>query len=235
MAATSPDADPTIRIEAKFKNARLYNAIAERSVPLSSGAKNIALHASGPVKAFCELHGLTLQRVYLLLSMKMSPLMRAGSREASDTQYKPLCMTLAAILEHPVEWLFPLDIYNVEWPAVCGDIHHGQMVSLAHARARPELMLPAMQDAIIDQQDKLKSIEHALSTLTPREGKVIRLRFGLGGGDEHPLKEVGVALGVSTERVRQIEAKALRKLRHKSRSRALRGYLTAEYQVDEGS
>ncbi len=71
-----------------------------------------------------------------------------------------------------------------------------------------------------------------LKTLTPREEKVIKMRFGLDDGSEHTLEEVGQSFAVTRERIRQIEAKALRKLRHPSRSRKLRAFLegpTREY------
>jgi RNA polymerase primary sigma factor len=64
-----------------------------------------------------------------------------------------------------------------------------------------------------------------LKTLTPREEKVIKMRFGLEDGSEHTLEEVGQSFAVTRERIRQIEAKALRKLRHPSRSRKLRAFL----------
>ena len=74
-------------------------------------------------------------------------------------------------------------------------------------------------------QSMLKVQMHkVLSTLTRREEKVIRLRFGLGDGTPRTLEEVGTIFKVTRERVRQIEAKALRKLRHPSRSRKLKGY-----------
>ncbi len=66
-----------------------------------------------------------------------------------------------------------------------------------------------------------------LKTLTPREEKVIKMRFGLDDGSEHTLEEVGQSFAVTRERIRQIEAKALRKLRHPSRSRKLRAFLDA--------
>ena len=66
---------------------------------------------------------------------------------------------------------------------------------------------------------------HVLRTLTPREEKVIKMRFGLDDGSEHTLEEVGQSFAVTRERIRQIEAKALRKLRHPSRSRKLRAFL----------
>jgi len=66
-----------------------------------------------------------------------------------------------------------------------------------------------------------------LKTLTPREEKVIKMRFGLEDGSERTLEEVGQSFAVTRERIRQIEAKALRKLRHPSRSRKLRAFLEA--------
>ena len=68
-------------------------------------------------------------------------------------------------------------------------------------------------------------INQALSTLTDREHKILRMRFGLDNDRTHTLEEIGKQLGLTRERIRQIEAKALRKMRHHSRSGALRGYL----------
>lgn len=64
-----------------------------------------------------------------------------------------------------------------------------------------------------------------LRSLTPREAKVLELRFGLTDGTPHTLEEVGQEFNVTRERIRQIEAKALRKLRHPSRSKKLKGFL----------
>jgi RNA polymerase sigma factor, sigma-70 family len=66
-----------------------------------------------------------------------------------------------------------------------------------------------------------------LATLTPREERVLRMRFGIGMNTDHTLEEVGVQFSVTRERIRQIEAKALRKLKHPTRSRALRTFLEA--------
>jgi RNA polymerase primary sigma factor len=69
-----------------------------------------------------------------------------------------------------------------------------------------------------------EKVSKVLNSLTPREGRVLRLRFGLKDGRPHTLDEVGRKFGVTRERIRQIEAKALRRLRHPSRSRRLRDF-----------
>ena len=71
----------------------------------------------------------------------------------------------------------------------------------------------------------VEEISDVLCTLTEREEQVLRLRFGLDDGSCKTLEEVGQMFGVTRERIRQIEAKALRKLRHPSRSKKLRDYL----------
>jgi len=79
-------------------------------------------------------------------------------------------------------------------------------------------------EAVINLNLK-EQTEAVLKTLTPREEKVIKMRFGVGDGSEHTLEEVGQNFAVTRERIRQIEAKALRKLRHPSRSRKLKAFL----------
>ena len=73
-----------------------------------------------------------------------------------------------------------------------------------------------------------EATEEILSTLTPREAKVLRMRFGIEMNTDHTLEEVGKQFDVTRERIRQIEAKALRKLRHPSRSEKLRSFLEGE-------
>ncbi len=79
-------------------------------------------------------------------------------------------------------------------------------------------------DAVINLNLRSQTAQ-VLKTLTPREEKVIRMRFGLEDGSEHTLEEVGQSFAVTRERIRQIEAKALRKLRHPSRSRRLKTFV----------
>ncbi|MPM83514.1 RNA polymerase sigma factor SigA [bioreactor metagenome] len=70
-----------------------------------------------------------------------------------------------------------------------------------------------------------EKIEEVLDTLPPREARILRLRFGLENGHNYTLEEVGEKFGLTRERIRQIESKALRRLRHPRRSRQLRDYL----------
>ncbi|MYL99494.1 RNA polymerase sigma factor RpoD [Novosphingobium sp. FGD1] len=79
-------------------------------------------------------------------------------------------------------------------------------------------------DAAIEANLK-EMITRSLATLTPREERVLRMRFGIGMNTDHTLEEVGQQFSVTRERIRQIEAKALRKLKHPSRSRIMRAFL----------
>jgi RNA polymerase primary sigma factor len=102
-----------------------------------------------------------------------------------------------------------------------GDSHLGELIEDRAA------ISPA--EAVINANLK-EQTANVLRTLTPREEKVIKMRFGLEDGSEHTLEEVGQCFAVTRERIRQIEAKALRKLRHYSRCRQLKSFLEYEYE-----
>jgi RNA polymerase primary sigma factor len=80
-------------------------------------------------------------------------------------------------------------------------------------------------DAAI-QSNLREIITRILGSLTPREERVLRMRFGIGMNSDHTLEEVGQQFNVTRERIRQIEAKALRKLKHPTRSKKLRSFLS---------
>jgi RNA polymerase primary sigma factor len=96
------------------------------------------------------------------------------------------------------------------------DVHLGDFIE--------DPMAVSPSEATVNHRlaDKAREI---LSTLTPREERVLRLRFGIGEKHNHTLEEVGRGFSVTRERIRQIEAKALKKLRHPSRSRKLRAFV----------
>ena len=96
------------------------------------------------------------------------------------------------------------------------DSHLGDFIEDTGALAPPQ----AASYSLLKEQ-----LDNVLNTLTDRERRVLKLRFGLEDGRPHTLEEVGQIFGVTRERIRQIEAKALRKLRHPSRSKKLRDYL----------
>jgi RNA polymerase primary sigma factor len=96
------------------------------------------------------------------------------------------------------------------------DTHLGDFIEDKNA------MLPI--DAAI-QSNLRETTTRVLASLTPREERVLRMRFGIGVNTDHTLEEVGLQFSVTRERIRQIEAKALRKLKHPSRSRVLRSFL----------
>jgi len=97
-----------------------------------------------------------------------------------------------------------------------GDSHLGDLIEDQNA------ILPI--DAMI-QSNLRETTTRVLASLTPREERIVRMRFGLGMNRDHTLEEVGQQFSVTRERIRQIEAKAIRKLKHPSRSRVLRSFL----------
>ena len=97
-----------------------------------------------------------------------------------------------------------------------GDAHLGDLIE------DKNIILPI--DAAI-QSNLRETTTHVLASLTPREERIVRMRFGIGMNSDHTLEEVGQQCAVTRERIRQIEAKALRKLKHPSRSKVLRSFL----------
>jgi RNA polymerase primary sigma factor len=99
-----------------------------------------------------------------------------------------------------------------------GDEQQGQLSDFIEDENAPDM------DASVSLLMLRLQVESVLNSLTPRERRVVELRFGLDGDKLYTLSEIGEELGVTRERIRQIEAKALRKLRHPSRARRLRDY-----------
>jgi RNA polymerase primary sigma factor len=96
------------------------------------------------------------------------------------------------------------------------DSHLGDLIEDKNAIAPIDAMI---------QSNLRETTTRVLASLTPREERIVRMRFGLGMNSDHTLEEVGQQFSVTRERIRQIEAKALRKLKHPSRSRMLRSFL----------
>jgi RNA polymerase primary sigma factor len=121
---------------------------------------------------------------------------------------------------HKVRWMLKVSRHPLSLELPVGedkDIELGAFIEDDHAPTPSE---EANASMLRDEMDE------ALSTLTPREARILRLRFGLKDGRNYTLKEIGEKFDLTRERIRQIERKALRRLRHPRRSRRLRAFLS---------
>jgi RNA polymerase primary sigma factor len=152
----------------------------------------------------------------------INKIVRAGRQILNETGREPTPEDLAKTLHLPVDKVRSIlkitkEPLSLETPfGEEGDSHLSDLIEDSNT------ILPI--DAAI--QSNLRDItSRVLASLTPREERVVRMRFGIGISSDHTLEQVGQQFSVTRERIRQIEAKALRKLKHPSRSGALRSFL----------
>jgi RNA polymerase primary sigma factor len=119
-----------------------------------------------------------------------------------------------------VRWMLKVSWRPLSLERPVGEEEDSELGSFIEDESTPTPTQTAYQNLLRDK------VEEVLSTLTPREARILRLRFGLQNGRSYTLEEVGQKFGLTRERIRQIEGKALRRLRHPRRSRQLRDYLT---------
>ena len=189
-------------VQSRFRNAVLWDKMAGRTAA-----------------EVCREIGVCQSEFGGFLNLKRSPKMKDGN-------YRPVAQKIAEHFKMLPEDLFPATLYALTLPDRVERTFDSEhvMLSLQCAEAR---MLP---DAT-DLDEKLVSEELAdevgetLHQLSPRAEAIIKMRFGLEDGVEHTLEQVGEAFGINKERVRQIEAKALRHLRHPSLSKRLKPFL----------
>ena len=136
--------------------------------------------------------------------------------------HEPSAAEIAAEIDMPVDKV--REIMRVAQEPVSLETPIGEEEDSHLGDFIPDNDAPAPADAASHTMLR-EQLSDVLSTLTPREAKVLKLRFGLEDGRSRTLEEVGKEFNVTRERIRQIEAKALRKLRHPSRSRKLKDYL----------
>jgi RNA polymerase primary sigma factor len=146
---------------------------------------------------------------------------RANRHLLQELGRDPKAEEVAVFLEMPLEKVQGVMQASMEPVSLDRPIGEDEDSNLSDFIEDDSAPSPARMAAHSMLKDQMQRV---LSTLTRREEKVIRLRFGLGDGTPRTLEEVGTIFKVTRERVRQIEAKALRKLRHPSRSRKLKGY-----------
>ncbi|MEG1994252.1 MAG: sigma-70 family RNA polymerase sigma factor, partial [Oscillospiraceae bacterium] len=147
---------------------------------------------------------------------------KAGSQLLHQNGHDPTAEEIATELDMPVEKV--REILRVAQEPVSLETPIGEEEDSHLGDFIPDNDAPAPADAASHILLK-EQLEDVLRTLTPREEKVLKLRFGLEDGRSRTLEEVGKEFNVTRERIRQIEAKALRKLRHPSRSKKLKDFL----------
>ncbi len=152
----------------------------------------------------------------------INKLVRASKKLVQDSGKEPSPEELAEEMDIPLEkvrGILKIAQHPISLQTPIGDSedsHFGDFIEDKAAESPPD----ATSYTLLKEQ-----IHEVLNTLTPREKKVLTLRFGIGDGTPRTLEEVGKEFDVTRERVRQIEAKALRKMRHPTRSRKLKGFL----------
>jgi len=166
-------------------------------------------------------HGRTI-RVPVHMYERINKLGHAKRRLAQELGRDPTPEELAQELELPLGQINTIKRVaerplSLEMPI--GDDEDGHLEDFIEDEQTPPPLDTAIHQVL---QEKVSSV---LTSLTPREGRVIQLRFGLKDGRAHTLDEVGQKFGVTRERIRQIEAKALRKLRHPRHTRKLRDFV----------
>jgi len=151
----------------------------------------------------------------------INKLIRVSRSLVQEVGREPSCEEIAKKMDMPVNKVRKIikiaqEPISLETPiGEEEDSHLGDFIE--------DKILPSPPDTVIHINLR-EQIEEALKSLTEREAKVLKMRFGLGDGNEHTLEEVGQQFKVTRERIRQIEAKALRKLKHPSRSRKLKSF-----------
>ena len=171
----------------------------------------ILMGGGTPEEAIKAYHSITGGNVYALRAESINAL-----------KWNPLFDEIAAEIDMPVDKV--REIMRVAQEPVSLETPIGEEEDSHLGDFIPDNDAPAPADAASHTMLR-EQLSDVLSTLTPREAKVLKLRFGLEDGRSRTLEEVGKEFNVTRERIRQIEAKALRKLRHPSRSRKLKDYL----------
>ncbi len=190
----------TLRIEARLRNNILWHAIYDMWPS---------------VAAFCRESGFGQDTVGRLLNLTESPL------RANKEEYREVPKRLAAYLGFSCDELYPIELYSFEQVKVALEVPTKQ---LTFGLGAPLLLTePENLEDVVTANDLRGKLDHALRTLTPREEKVLRMRFGLDEDEPMTREQVAEDFDISPKRVRQIEAKALRKLRQPSRSKMFTG------------
>jgi len=160
-------------------------------------------------------------RIPVHMIENINKLSRVSRSLVQEVGREPSCEEIAKKMDMPVNKVRKIikiaqEPISLETPiGEEGDSHLGDFIE--------DKILPSPPDTVIHINLR-EQIEESLKSLTEREAKILKMRFGLGDGNEHTLEEVGQQFNLTRERIRQIEAKALRKLNHPSRSKKLKSF-----------
>jgi RNA polymerase primary sigma factor len=161
-------------------------------------------------------------RVPVHMSDRIRRLYKVARQLEQDIGRKPTPEEIARIMEldpRKVQWMMRVSWRPLSLESPVGEEEDSELGAFVEDEGTPTPSQSAYQNLLRDK------IEAVLSTLSPREARILRLRFGLQNGRSYTLEEVGQKFGLTRERIRQIEGKALRRLRHPRRARQLRDYL----------
>ena len=161
-------------------------------------------------------------RVPVHMSDRIRRLYKIARQLEQNIGHKPSPEEIADAMEidpRKVQWMMRVSWRPLSLETPVGEDEDTELGSFVEDDSTPTPTQTAYQNLLRDK------IEEVLATLSPREARILRLRFGLHSGRPYTLEEVGQKFGLTRERIRQIEGKALRRLRHPRRARQLRDYL----------
>lgn len=161
-------------------------------------------------------------RVPVHMSDRIRQVYKTARQLEQDHGHKPSMAEIAAEMQidvRKVQWMMKVSWRPLSLEQPVGEEDESELASFIE----DDSVLTPSQNAY--NTLLREKVEEVLSTLSPREARIIRLRFGLVNGRQYTLEEVGEKFGLTRERIRQIEGKALRRLRHPRRSRPLRGFM----------
>jgi RNA polymerase primary sigma factor len=162
-------------------------------------------------------------RVPVHMSDRIRRLYKAARQLEQMHGRKPTPEEIASVLDlepRKVQWMLKVSWQPLSLEHPVGEEDDSELGSFIEDEATPTPTQSVYENLLREK------VEEVLATLSPREARILRLRFGLQNGRAYTLEEVGQKFGLTRERIRQIEGKALRRLRHPRRSRQLRDYLT---------
>jgi len=162
-------------------------------------------------------------RVPVHMSDSIRRLYKTARKLEQERGRKPTPEEIAVELDiepRKVRWMLKVSWQPLSLERPVGEEEDSELGNFIEDESSPTPPQTAYQNLLREK------VEEVLATLTPREARILRLRFGLHNGRSYTLEEVGQKFGLTRERIRQIEGKALRRLRHPRRSRQLREYLS---------